>query len=305
MNGDYQIDMGRRPALVVGGLLIIIGILALVSQIIPGMGLVMWAGTLAALGVGAFGLYLTDRSQPGILIPAYILWAVAGLLTGIGVGFLDGIVIPVYVLSAIALPFVYGFGRNPKENWGLLIPAYVLSSIAAMLLGIGAGILDGIVIPIFVLSVIAFPFLIGFASNPAKNWGLVIPAYVMFAICGLLAGLGLGILVELAIPAYIMFAIAAPFLLTFSLNRRENWWAIIPGGIMSAIGLAFLAGTYLFRFGLPAVLIVIGIIVLLGPTLVRSRILLAGQEMHKPLRGPEADVAPIITESRERDVVLK
>jgi hypothetical protein len=39
----------------------------------------VWVAILAAAGLGVFGVYLTDRSQWDLLIPAYVMWAVAGL----------------------------------------------------------------------------------------------------------------------------------------------------------------------------------------------------------------------------------
>lgn len=301
MGTEVQPDFNRRPAIVVGGILITVGILSLVSQFIPGIGLMIWAALLAALGVGVFIFYLTDTSQHGLLIPAYILWAIAGLLVGISFGFLDGIIIPVYMMGALTLPFIYGFGRNPRENWGFLIPAYVFLAIGVFLLGIGANVLQEMAIPVFILSAIGIPFLIGFARNPKQNWGLLIPAYVMFAISGMLIGIGLDILNDLLTPAYVMFAMAVPFLLTFALNRRDNWWALIPGGIFSALCVGFLAGTHLLQYGLPAALILIGLIVLIVPSLVKNRVHRAAEDMYKPLTGPEADKAP----EGEPKVILK
>src|SRR5690606_41960036 len=45
------------------------------------------------------------------------------------------------------------------------------------------------------------------------------------------------------VGAYVMFAIALPFLYVY-LRNRENWWALIPGGIMLTIGVGLLAGAF-------------------------------------------------------------
>jgi hypothetical protein len=108
----------------------------------------------------------------------------------------------------------------------------------------------------FVLASIAFPFVVGFLRNQAL-WGLLIPAYVLMVV-GLMVGLiGLGWLSALLIPAYVMFAIAFPFGVVYW-RDRSNWWALIPGGIMSMIGIAFLLATPSARILVPVVLILVG-----------------------------------------------
>jgi hypothetical protein len=72
------------------------------------------------------------------------------------------------------------------------------------------------------------------------------------------------ILNDLAIPAYIMFAIAIPFFVTYFYNRKQNRWALIPGGILGVMGLGFFAGTDLAQYVIPAALIIVGGWVLLG-----------------------------------------
>jgi hypothetical protein len=72
-------------------------------------------GVLAAGGLGAFAAYLTDRSQWGFLIPAYVLWAVAGLIALIMLNVLRDEAIATYVLAAIALPFLVVFLRDRNQ----------------------------------------------------------------------------------------------------------------------------------------------------------------------------------------------
>jgi len=70
--------------------------------------------------------------------------------------------------------------------------------------------------------------------------------------------IGAEVLDELLIPAYVMFAIAIPFLVVYGLDSRQ-WWALIPGGIMAGIGLAFLVAEAQADYIVPAILILIGI----------------------------------------------
>jgi hypothetical protein len=247
---ENGIERGNRSNFIIGFLLLLFGGLGLINTFIPGLGLLLWAGVFGAAGLAVMGFFATNRSQPGLLIPAYILWAIGAFLALLTVPGFQGMPVPIFILTTIALPFVVGFTRNPANNWGLLIPAYVLLAVAGMLFGIDRNILQ-----------------------------------------------------DLMIPAYINSAIALPFLITFAVDRN-NWWALIPGGIMTAIAVGFLAGTQLFSLGLPALLILMGFAVLFGPMLFRQSQAAPKQEPMlaepMPKYGPEYDKAPEPAESERR-----
>jgi hypothetical protein len=235
---EYDAERSNRSNFVIGFMLLLFGVLGLINAFIPNLGLLLWAGVVGLGGLAMLGLYATDRRQTGLLIPVYILWAIGAFLALLTLPGFHDMAIPIYVLTAIALPFVVGFTRNPAHNWGLLIPAYVL-----------------------------------------------------LAVAGLLFGLDRNILQDLMIPSYITFAIALPFLVTFVVNRK-NWWALIPGGIMTAVSFGFLAGTQIFRLGLPALLIIMGMLVLVVPPMFRRSQQALPAAALTPKYGPEADRAP-------------
>jgi uncharacterized protein with PQ loop repeat len=112
----------------------------------------------------------------------------------------------------------------------------------------------------FVLTVIALPFLVGFLRN-REQWGLLIPAYVLLAVGVMVWLLERGVLNDLLVPAYVMFAIAIPFFMVYGRNPQQ-WWALIPGGIMAVIGLSFLIAEATIGYAVPAVLILAGIWIL-------------------------------------------
>lgn len=217
----------------------------------------------AVFGVGflaTFAYYLTNRSDLLLAIPAYVLFALT-VITGLAIlDFLQGEFIATVVLSLIGLPFLIVFLNNRTENWWALIPAYVMFAIAAMIFLIGIGLLDDSWIAFYVLSSIGLPFLLVYALN-RENWWALIPAYVMFVIGAMVVLIETRVLLDLAIPAYIMFAIAIPFIFVY-LTNRSQWWALIPGGIMTVMGVAFFAGTDLAAYVIPATLILTGILVL-------------------------------------------
>ena len=157
-----------------------------------------WVG-----GLGVLGVYLSDRSEWGILIPAYVMWAVAGLIALITLGVLRNAFIPTYVLAATMLPFLVAYARD-HEQWWALIPAWVLLAVGLMV-------------------------------------GLI----------------GQGVLSDLLIPAYVMFAVAIPFIVVYARDPSQ-WWALIPGGIMTVIGLSFIVAQGMFQYVAAAVLLVVG-----------------------------------------------
>ena len=171
----------RKQGIVWGSLLIFFGVMALVETYTD-LTAWTWVIILAAGGLGLFGVYLTDRSDWGLLIPAYVLWAIAGLIALIELNILRDESIATYVLAAIALPFLVVFVRN-RDQWWALIPAYVLLAVGGMVGLIGSGVLDDLLIPAYVMFAIAIPFFVVYARN-TKQWWALIPGGIT-AIIGL------------------------------------------------------------------------------------------------------------------------
>jgi hypothetical protein len=199
-------SQARKQSLIWGSMLIFFGIVALVETYTD-LTAWVWVAVLTLAGLVVFGVYLTDRSDWGLLIPAYVMWVIAGLIALIELEILRDEAIATYIMAVIALPFLVVFLRD-REQWWALIPAYVMLAIGVMI-------------------------------------GLI----------------GLGILNDLLIPAYVMLAIAIPFFVVYARNT-EHWWALIPGGIMALMGLAFLVAETTLQYVGPVVLILAGVWIL-------------------------------------------
>jgi hypothetical protein len=175
----------------------------------------VWVAILAAAGLVVFGVYLTDRSERGLLIPAYVLWAVAGLIALIELDILRDESVATYVLAAIALPFLVAFLRD-RSRWGLLIPAYVLLAVGVMIGLLGGGVLSDLLIPAYVLFAIAIPFFVVYARDP-KQWWPLIPG-------GILAVIGLIFLIAEAAVQYVgpaVLLLVGVWILVRVFTRRE------------------------------------------------------------------------------------
>jgi len=207
-------SQARKQSLVWGGLLILFGVMALVEAYTD-LTAWVWVAILAAAGLGVFGIYLMDRSQWGLLVPAYVLWAVAGLIALTTLNILRDEFIATYVLAAVALPFLVAFLRD-RSRWGLLIPAYVLLVVGVMVGLLGGGILSDLLIPAYVLFAIAIPFFVVYARDP-KQWWPLIPG-------GILAVIGLAFLVAEAAVQYVgpaVLVLVGVWILVRQFTRRE------------------------------------------------------------------------------------
>jgi len=189
-----------------------------------------------------------------------VVWGILLIVFGITALVDVFVVIPLWgwvivlLLTGLFTVIINWSDRRDLTNF---IPTYVLWAIAGLILLISMEILPGEVIPVYVLWVIGLPFLLGYLRDK-DQWGLLVPAYVLFSV-GLMVGMiGLGWLRNFLIPAYVMLAIAAPFFVVY-LKNRENWWALIPAGIMSAIAVGFLFASSIGKFILPLLFVSIGI----------------------------------------------
>lgn len=204
----------QKQALAWGGLLIFFGVVSLAESFI-GLSVWAWIVSLAVAGCGVFGIYLTDRSEWTLLIPAYVMWAVSGLVALITVNILQGGAIATYVLSAIAVPFAVVFVRD-REKWWALIPAYVLLAVGVMVGLIDLGILDDLLIPAYVMLAIAIPFFVVYTRD-AKQWWSLIPG-------GIMAVIGLAFLIAEVAVQYIgaiALVIAGVWILVRPFGRGE------------------------------------------------------------------------------------
>jgi uncharacterized membrane protein HdeD (DUF308 family) len=115
-----------------------------------------------------------------------------------------------------------------------------------------------------------------------ERWWMLIPAYALVAIAGVIVLDALFPRAEDLSGAYVMFAIALPFLYVY-LNDKKKWWALIPGGIMAAVGLGLLVSAVVAF--LPVLLILAGVYLLVRQ-ISENRSKTAASA---PKTGPEAD----------------
>ena len=204
-----------KSGLVLGGLLIVFGVLALLETVTD-LGGWVWVAVLTVGGLGVYAVYATDRTEKWLLIISYAMLAVAGLVTLLTLGILDDPYIATYVLFAIGLPFLVAYLFN-RANWGLLIPAYVLLAVGVFVPLTELGVVDDNSTVTYILFAVAIPFFVVFIRN-SKNWWALIPG-------GILAVIALSFLIAEASVEYIFAAaliVAGILIVVRQFTRREE-----------------------------------------------------------------------------------
>lgn len=184
-----------------------------------------------------------------------ILWGIlliigSGLLLADVLGYISfgplstrGRAIAFWVASAA---FFLTYFLNGVRKWGWLFPALICAVMGWSSLRTGRA-LDLINLDWLMLAAIAVPFYVGFAID-RRRWGLLIPAYILSVAAFINFSnemivditwaaspnrIFLSALFSSAVP---LFAIALPFYVLY-FRSKESWWALIPAGALTSIGL--------------------------------------------------------------------
>jgi len=164
-------------------------------------------GILIVAGI----LLLVDRSV------ALSPWVWAGFLVVAGLGALG-----LYLVD--------------RTDGPMLLAAYLLGATAGLLVMVPTDLLRNEASACYVLLAIALPFLAIFLRDRARWWALI-PAYPLLVVAGAVGLAASGLVSDELISAFVVLALALPFLAVFARDRKQ-WWALIPGGILTALGLS-------------------------------------------------------------------
>jgi hypothetical protein len=200
--------------IVYGALLILFGGLLLIETFID-LSAWVWVGALTIAGLGVYAIYATDRSERWLLVLSYAMLAIALMVALITLDILRDSFIATYVLTAIALPFIYIY-LTDRTHWWAVIPAYILMAIGVMVGLIEGGILEDNLVASYVLFSVAIPFFVIYARD-RKQWWALVPG-------GIIGLIGLALLVaeaaaELIVPAALI--IVGGWILARQFTRRE------------------------------------------------------------------------------------
>lgn len=196
------------------------------------------------------------------------------------------------VLGTFSLVFLATYILD-REQWWALIPGLVILGIAVAVFLAEQDLVAGYIVATIILAGVGLPFLLIYLSDRQHGWALI-PAMTM---TGIAAGVfleGLGAISGPAVGGLAVAGVSLGFVSIYLIDR-EQWWALIPGGVMGVLAFFLLLATAT-RFVLPVAIIVLGLLLL------RSSL---GSGRHREVRAPRS-TRPIPTiDTAELDRAVK
>lgn len=135
-----------------------------------------------------------------------------------------------FVLAAVGFGWVYA---RERETWAAIV-GYVSGAIGLILV-LSLFNAENLLMPELVLMMIGVPFVFAW-YNDRKQWGYLVPAYIMGALTLMFLILGED---SSFIPSFVLIAIGLPFVVGWFFNRAQ-WGLLVPAYVMLSIAAMFL-----------------------------------------------------------------
>ena len=157
---------------------------------------------------------------------------------------------------------------------GRLVWGVALIAVGAFFLAQQSGLLGAVQFPFwaFAFGLVGLIFLVTFISD-RRQWWALIPGFILLGAVMLIVNDQNEFVTAQQAGALFLFSIGLPFLLIFLVDRRQ-WWALIPGGVLTVIALiTFVSGgdvsgqvmAAVMLFGLAAVFAVLRLVTRSSP----------------------------------------
>jgi hypothetical protein len=190
-----------------------------------------WIWVFAFVSILAVVEYaLSGWKQWGWLFPAGVFSGLAIVIT-LAINEVDSAAVASPLFLGLLIPFAAAYLTDRVRNWWALIPGGVMLVLALTTLladNAGGEWVGGMFLLFFGLA-----FLVVYLNNRTRVWALIV-AYVfsVVSLAPMLSALGddAGYF-----GSIVFFAIALPFYLLY-FRSVENWWAIIPAGVLNTVG---------------------------------------------------------------------
>lgn len=225
----------NRSGLFWGLLLIGAGAVALAQQ----MGYIerftdpqFWIGVFALVSLVAVIEYaLSGWKQWGWLFPAGVFGGLALVIT-LATNDVGSAAVATPLFVGLLIPFAAAYLTDRAHNWWALIPGGVMLFLALVTLLVDT--VGGEWIGAMLLLLIGLVFLAVYLNNRTRTWALLV-AYI-FGVISIAPMLASGGDDAAYFGSIFLLAIALPFFVVY-LQSRENWWAIIPAGVMATLSI--------------------------------------------------------------------
>jgi hypothetical protein len=173
---------------------------------------------------------LSGWRQWGWLFPAGVFGGLALVIT-LAVNDVDSAAVASPLFFGLLIPFIAAYLTDRTRNWWALIPGGVMLFLAFTLLIVDSA--GGEWVGVMLMLMFALAFLVVYLTDRARTWALLV-AYIfgVISLAPMLAAIG-----DTAgyFGSVLMFAIALPFFIVY-FRSPDNWWAIIPAGALSTVG---------------------------------------------------------------------
>lgn len=224
----------NRSSLFWGVLLIGGGVLALAEQLgyIDNLSPMLWIFVFVAVSLMAFISYATTGwTQWGWLFPAGVFGGLAVIVT-LATNNVDGAAVGSPLFIGLLIPFVAAYLTDRTRNWWALIPGGVMLFLALTTLLVDN--VGGEWVGAMFLLLIGLAFLAVYLNNRTHLWALIV-AYI-FGVLSIAPMLATGGELAAYFGTVFLLAVALPFFVLY-FRSAENWWAIIPAGVMTILAI--------------------------------------------------------------------
>ena len=141
-------------------------------------------------------------------------------------------------LFMIALSFFVVYMNDRTRHWWALIPAGVMFFLTLIVLM--STTVRGEWIGAFFLFAVALSFFVVYLNNRTRQWALLV-AYILFVLSIAPAMSSFGGDVPAYFGTIFLLAVALPFFVVY-FRSNDNWWAIIPAGVMTTLAVVATLG---------------------------------------------------------------
>jgi hypothetical protein len=150
-------------------------------------------------------------------------------------------VMAMMLFAALSVLCFIRYFAGDLKRWGRLMPACLFAAFTVMIGLSEADVQDSLIAtPLFVG--FAIPFAVALIADARQNYWAVMPLTI-FSMLALGTALD-NFTASTALGGLAAFIVAAPFYFVY-FTQPKQWWALIPAGILSAIGVtALLVGLY-------------------------------------------------------------
>lgn len=225
----------NRSSLFWGVLLIGGGALALAQQTgyLGTLSERIWMWIFALVSLGGFISYaLSGWKDWGWLFPTGVFGGLA-VTVALATNNVDNAAVGSPLFFGLLIPFTAAYLTDRARNWWALIPGGMMLFLALTTLLVDN--VGGEWIGSMFLFLIGLSFFVVYLNNRAHTWALLV-AYILgvLSIAPAMASGG-GDTAAYFGPVF-LFAVALPFFVLY-FRTLENWWAIIPAGVMTVLAL--------------------------------------------------------------------